>query len=131
MKANNLSSAIITNKIDECREFYTNNFNAKITFDCGWYLNMEFGEKTSSLQFMSPQQPNQPICEGNGLMYNFDVEDVDLEYKKLTKLGNQIIMPLENHPWGDRGFSILDPNGIMLYIYSIREPAPEFKQYFK
>ena len=131
MKANNLSSAIITNKIDESREFYIKNFNAKITFDCGWYLNMEFGEKTSSLQFMSPQEPNQAVCEGNGIMYNFDVDDVDLEYEKLTKLGNQIIMPLEDHPWGDRGFSILDPNGIMLYIYSMREPAEEFKQYFK
>lgn len=130
MKASNLSTAIITNKIDESREFYIKNFNAKITFDCGWYLNMEFGAKTSSLQFMSPQEPNQPTSDGKGLMYNFEVADVDLEYEKLTKLGNQAIMPLDNHPWGDRGFAILDPNGITLYIYSTREPAEEFKQYF-
>jgi len=30
----------------------------------------------------------------------------------------------------DRGFAILDPNGVTLYIYSDREPAEEFKQYF-
>jgi len=131
MKTNNLSSAVITNKIDESREFYTKNFNAKITFDCGWYLNMEFGNDTATLQFMSPQQPNQSTSDGSGLMYNFEVDDVDLEYEKLTKLGNQAIMPLDNHPWGDRGFAILDPNGITLYIYSIREPTEEFKQYFK
>ena len=131
MKANNLSSAIITNKIDESREFYIKNFDAKITFDCGWYLNMEFGEKTSTLQFMSPQDPNQPVFEGGGLMYNFEVDDVDLEYEKLTQFGNQAVMPLDNHPWGDRGFAIMDPNDIMLYIYSTREPAEEFKQYFK
>ncbi len=41
------------------------------------------------------------------------------------------IMPLEDHPWGDRGFAIQDPNGITLYIYSDREPSEEFKQYFK
>lgn len=131
MKTNNLSSAIITTKVDESRDFYIKNFNAKITFDCGWYLNMEFGEKTSTLQFMLPQQPNQPTSDGSGLMYNFEVDDVDLEYERLTKLGNQVIMPLDNHPWGDRGFAILDPNGITLYIYSMREPAEEFKQYFK
>lgn len=131
MKTNNLSACIITNKIDESREFYTKNFNAKITFDCGWYLNMEFGKNTSSLQFMSPQQPNQPTSNGSGLMYNFEVDDVDLEYEKLIKLDNQPIMPLDNHPWGDRGFAILDPNGITLYIYSMREPDEEFKQYFK
>ena len=131
MKTTNLSACIITDKIDESREFYTKNFNAKITFDCDWYLNMKFGKDTSSLQFMSPQQADQPTCDGSGLIYNFEVDDVDLEYEKLTKLGNQLIMPLEDHPWGDRGFAILDPNGISLYIYSTREPAEEFKQYFK
>jgi len=39
-------------------------------------------------------------------------------------------MPLEDHPWGDRGFGIVDPNGIILYFYKKIEPAEEFKQYF-
>ena len=131
MKTNNLSACIVTEKIYECREFYTKNFNAKITFDCGWYLNMEFGNNTATLQFMSPQQPEQPIYNGSGLMYNFDVDDVDAEYERLMQLGNKPAMPLEDHPWGDRGFAILDPNGIMLYIYSNKEPSEEFKQFFK
>ncbi len=59
MKANNLSSCIVTDKVDESREFYIKNFDAKITFDCGWYVNMEFGKNTSTLQFMAPQQPGQ------------------------------------------------------------------------
>jgi uncharacterized glyoxalase superfamily protein PhnB len=131
MKANNLSSCIVTDKVDESREFYIKNFNAKITFDCGWYVNMEFGKNTSTLQFIAPQQPKQPTCNGSGLMYNFEVNDVDQEYERLTQLGNEAVMPLEDHPWGDRGFAILDPNGVMLYIYSNREPTDEFKQYFK
>ncbi|WP_415408167.1 VOC family protein [Sulfurovum sp. CS9] len=131
MKANNLSSCVVTDKVDESREFYMKNFNAKITFDCGWYINMEIGKNTSTLQFMAPQQPGQPTCDGIGLMYNFEVDDVDLEYERLTQLGNEPVMPLEDHPWGDRGFAILDPNGIMLYIYSNTEPSEDFKQYFK
>lgn len=131
MKANNLSSCIVTNNIDESRNFYIKNFNAKITFDCGWYINMEFGNSTAKLQFMSPQQQEQAICNGSGLMYNFDVDDVDTEYERLIQLGNKPAMPLEDHPWGDRGFAILDPNGIMLYIYSNKEPSEEFKQFFK
>ena len=131
MKANNLSSCIVTDKIDESREFYVKNFSAKITFDSGWYVNMEFGKNTSNLQFIAPQQPEQPTCNGSGLMYNFEVDNVDEEYERLTQLGNESVMPLEDHPWGDRAFAILDPNGIMLYIYSNRDPADEFKQYFK
>ncbi len=64
-------------------------------------------------------------------MYNFLVENVDQEYQKLTDSGLTVIVPIEDHPWGDRGFAIQDPNGISLYIHSEREPGEEFKQYFK
>ena len=131
MKANSLSGAFTTNKVEETRDFYVKYFDAKVTFDCGWYVNLEFGNKTSILQFMSPQQPEQPLGSGAGLMYNFAVEDVNQEYEKLTEAGLAVITPLEDHPWGDRGFAIQDPNGISLYIYSERKPSDEFMQYFK
>ena len=83
MLANSLSPCIITAKVEESRDFYVKHFGAKITFDCGWYVNLEFGKGTSL------------------------------------------------HPWGDRGFAVQDPNCIVLYIYSEREPSPEFKQYYK
>ena len=80
---------------------------------------------------MSPQQPGQPLGNSAGLMYNFAVDDVDAEYERLTTAGLDAILPIEDHPWGDRGFAIQDPNGITLYIYSDREPSEEFKQYYK
>jgi uncharacterized glyoxalase superfamily protein PhnB len=79
---------------------------------------------------MTPQ-PNQPACNLTGLTYNFAVSDIDAEFKSLTASGLVPVMPLEDHPWGDRGFAVQDPNGVILYIYSEREPSPEFKQYYK
>ena len=104
---------------------------AKVTFDCGWYVNLQFGDESATLQFMSPQQPEDRLSSGVGLIYNFAVVDVDEEYRKLTDAGLAVVVPLEDHPWGDRGFAIQDPNGISLYIYSEREPAQELKPYFK
>ncbi len=131
MVANILSACIVTEKVEESRDFYVKHFNAKVIFDCGWYVNLEFGKQTSQLQFMAPREPGPPVCNPAGLMYNFSVDDVDQEHSKLTGKGFTPIMPLEDHPWGDRGFAIQDPNGITLYIYSDREPSEEFKQYFK
>lgn len=131
MKAISLSAAFTTNKVEESRDFYIKYLGAKVTFDCGWYVNLEFGNKSSTLQFMSPQQPEQQLSSGSGLMYNFLVENVDQEYQNLTDSGLTVIVPIEDHPWGDRGFAIQDPNGISLYIHSEREPGEEFKQYFK
>jgi uncharacterized glyoxalase superfamily protein PhnB len=131
MIANTLSPCIGTEKVEESRDFYVKYFGAKVTFDCGWYVSMQIGKETSELQFMAPRGNCPPACNSAGLMYNFLVDDVDAEHVRLTAAGLTPIMPLEDHPWGDRGFAILDPNGITLYIYSPREPAEEFKQYVK
>ena len=131
MNINSLSTAFTTQKVEESRDFYIKYFGAKVTFDCGWYVNLQFGGESSTLQFMSPQQPEHSLSESVGLMYNFSVSDVDEEYKRLSEAGLEVTVPLEDHPWGDRGFAIQDPNGITLYIYSDREPSEEFKQYYK
>lgn len=131
MITNVLSPCIVTDKVDKSRDFYVKHFGAKVTFDCGWYVNLTLGNDTSALQFMAPQASGPPACHPAGLIYNFSVDDVDAEYERLTSSGLTPIMPLEDHPWGDRGFAILDPNGISLYIYSDREPSEEFKPYCK
>jgi uncharacterized glyoxalase superfamily protein PhnB len=131
MISNNISPCIVTNKVQESKDFYVQYFDATVTFDCGWYVNLRFGRDTAELQFIAPQQPEQSVCKPDGLMYNFAVEDVDIEHRILTEAGLQTVMPIEDHPWGDRGFAIQDPNGIVLYIYSDREPSEEFKPYCK
>jgi len=129
MHINSLSPCFTTAKVEESRDFYVKYFGAKVTFDCGWYVNLELG-RSASIQFMAPQT-DQPVCNPAGLTYNFSVPDVDVEFQSLTASGLVTIMPIEDHPWGDRGFAVQDPNGIILYIYSEREPSPEFKQYYR
>lgn len=126
-----ISPCICTARIEESRDFYVKYFKAKITFDCGWYVNLQFGDGSAELQFMAPQQPEQSICNGQGLTYNFLVDDVDKEHDRLRNEGLESVMSLEDHPWGDRGFAIQDPNGIILYIFSEIELSEEFKQYRK
>lgn len=126
-----LSAAFTTDKVEETRDFYVRYFDATVTFDCGWYVNMELAGEQASLQFMSPQQSEHKLSSGDGLIYNILVSDVDEQYKRLTGEGLEVVVPLEDHPWGDRGFAVSDPNGIALYLYSLREPTDEFKAFFK
>ena len=51
-------------------------------------------------------------------------------HARLVEAGLKVAMPLEDHPWGDRGFSVTDPIGNAVYLFSDREPADEFKQYY-
>ena len=130
MNINQLSSCFCTKDVSACRDFYQKYLGAEITFDCGWYLNMDIGTKGASIQFMEPQG-DMSTYAGTGVTLNFAVDDVDAEYKRLMDAGLSEAMPLEDHPWGDRGFSVIDPIGNSVYIYSDREPSEEFKQYFK
>jgi len=130
MKTIELSTCFCTDDVDSCSKFYQSHFSAKTIFDCGWYVNLQIGGDGPSIQFMQPQG-EMPLFDGRGVTLNFKVDDVDSEYVRLTEAGLKTVMPLEDHPWGDRGFSIIDPIGNSIYIYSDREPTDEFKQYYR
>jgi uncharacterized glyoxalase superfamily protein PhnB len=130
MRTKELSTCFVANEVDACRQFYQRHFSAKAIFDCGWYVNLRIGGNGPSIQFMQPQK-DMPAFSGAGVMLNFKVDDVDSEHTRLVEAGLQVVMPLEDHPWGDRGFSVIDPIGNSVYIYSDREPSSEFKQYYK
>ncbi len=129
MKTKDLSTCFCTAEVESCREFYIKHFAAKAVFDCGWYVSLKIDKNGPEISFIQPQE-GMPIFGGKGVMLNFNVDDVDEEYTRLTKAGLEVAMPLEDHPWGDRGFSVVDPIGNSVYIYSEREPSEEFKQYF-
>lgn len=130
MKTIELSTLFCTTKVDACREFYRQYFSAEAIFDCGWYVNLRIGKDGPTIQFMQPRE-NFPAFGGAGVLLNFKVDDVDAEHTRLIEAGLKIAMPLEDHPWGDRAFSVIDPIGNAVCIYSDREPSDEYKQYYK
>lgn len=130
MEIKGISTCIITNKIDETKEFYTTKLGTTVTFDCGWYCSLRFGKSESEIQFMTPQSENDKLFQNQGVTYNINVEDVDAVYETIQSLDVPIVDTIADHPWGDRSFVICDPNGVRLYIYSDREPSEEFMAAF-
>jgi len=128
MKTIQLSTCFCTSHVDACRDFYTKYFSAKPVFDCGWYVTLKIDQDGPEVSFIQPQEGMQ-VFSGTGVMLNFKVENVDREHARLTDEGLDMAMPLEDHPWGDRGFSVIDPIGNSVYVYSDREPSDEFRQY--
>jgi len=131
MQTSSVSAAFTTERVAETRDFFVKHLGAEVTFDCGWYVNLQFGSPERSLQFMSPQAEEHRLADPRGLIYNFCVADVDAEHARLTAAGLEPVVPLEDHPWGDRGFGISDPLGITLYLYSERKPSKEFEQFYR
>lgn len=128
MTLQDLSMCFHTKRIQECKDFYVKYFDAIVTFECDWYISILFNkERMITLHFMLPKF-GEPLYGEGGVTLNLFYEDVDAVYEKMVvKSGLNVVEPLEDHDWGDRGFTLKDPIGNILYIYSPREIKGEYK----
>ncbi len=55
--------------------------------------------------------------KGKGMYVYLHVEDVDLEYDRLSKLGLAPATKPRDWPWGNREFVLKDPDGYKLVFY--------------
>ncbi|MEW7291656.1 VOC family protein [Aquimarina sp. 2304DJ70-9] len=122
-----LNAGIITDKLTETKEFYTNVLNFGISFENDFYLLMHTPDKSSEISFLQPNHPSQkPIFQssfnGNGVFLTIEVEEVDKMYKQLKNRGVSIEIEIRDEPWGDRHFAIVDPNGVGIDIVTYKKP---------
>lgn len=118
-----MNAGIITNKIEETKEFYTKNLGFGVTFENEFYLLLHTPNKEAEISFLLPNHPSQqslfqkPFL-GEGMYLTIEVDNVDEVYKEFKEKGMEISIDLRDEPWGDRHFAIKDPNGIGIDIVS-------------
>ncbi|MFZ1806002.1 MAG: VOC family protein [Cyclobacteriaceae bacterium] len=122
-----LNAGIVTSKLEETKAFYTSVLNFGVTFENEFYLLMHTSNQQAELSFLLPDHPTQnPVFQkpfnGQGMYLTIEVDDVDKEYERVTKTGAQIAFKLQDEPWGDRHFAIVDPNGIAIDIVTYSKP---------
>lgn len=123
-----LSITLVTSKIAEVRAFYEQFFSAKTRFDCGYYVVLVISSTQNiEICLMNPQNGSKEFS--GGIFLNIKFENIDAFFEQIDKTGLTICMPLEDHPWGDRGFAVLDPAGAIVYCYNDIPPSEEYKQY--
>ncbi len=131
MNIDQVSFGFTTNKVKETKEFYEKYLGATTIFEKEGYGCLKLGDISNILSIEAPQSPEDKPSDSTGLGFNFNVDDVDLAYDEITSEKLKIVMPIKDHPWGERGFGIKDPNGLTIYIYSVTEPTDEYKKYIK
>jgi len=62
----------------------------------------------------------------SGLLLNFEVEDVDAVYERLTAAGLPIRLDIRDEDFGQRHFITADPNGVLIDIIKPIPPSIEF-----
>ena len=109
----------VTNNVLRLRAFYEAVFGGKTEGD-EWHSTLEVGglhivfllEKNSDFYYEYADGANNTIL-------SFNVDDCDVEYKRLLELGVKLVGEPKTHPWGARSFQFRDPDGNILNFRSI------------
>ena len=101
-------------------------------FDADWYVSIQLENDNSTPIYLSFQSCNSDIpAFTGGITLNMKVADVDACYDELKQTGVSFVEKITDHEWGDRAFSLLDPIGNLVYIYSERELHEKYKDAVK
>lgn len=117
---------VAVREFEASRQFHARHFNARALFEAERYLVLQLGGPLAPELHLMKAEQGQPEFSGDGLMLNLEIDEVDALHAHMAASGVEMRMPLDDHPWGDRAFSCLDPAGLELYCYSPRPMAPEY-----
>jgi uncharacterized glyoxalase superfamily protein PhnB len=122
---------VVTDKLAECREFYTRRLGFQVVFEASWFVYVTSGgDHPYGIAFMAPDHPSQPpgpeAFGGEGMFLTLQVEDAAMEFERLTTAGVSIAYPLKDEPWGQRRFGLFDPAGMWVDVVQQIEPKPGF-----
>ncbi|MEO9460358.1 MAG: VOC family protein [Lentilitoribacter sp.] len=130
MKLTQYYPVVQTKDVEGTAEFYKTHFGFVSRFDSDWYIHLQ-SETDEHINLAVLQHDHETIPEvgrgvSAGVILNFEVDDVDIEYEKMNSAGVRIVKDLQNEEFGQRHFIALDPNGILIDIIKPIPPSDEF-----
>jgi len=131
IKLNSSFPVFIIENLLTAKAYYLENFSFNIVFENEWYLHL-VSESGIQIGFMLPNQSSQPKMfhppySGSGVIFSVEVDDADVAYIKAKENNLDVVLEIRSEDWGQRHFSVKDPNGIYLDIVQAIEPTDEYQ----
>ena len=112
--------------VERSKHFYHDVLGQKVTMDFGANVTFEGGlsiwQTDYALNIIFEDKAKQVQVGANKAEIYFECSGIDAFFEKLKKEQVAIIHPVMEHPWGQRGFRIYDPDG---HIVEFGEPMSE------
>jgi len=135
MKCTQYYPVLMTTDVAATARFYQENFRFKVLFDADWYVHLQ-SEEDEKVNLAVLDQSHETIPEAgrgkgaDGLLLNFEVEDVDAVYEDAKANGLPILQELRDEAFGQRHFITRDPNGVLIDVIKPIPPSEEFLKQF-
>ncbi|MDF5759331.1 VOC family protein [Spongiactinospora sp. TRM90649] len=132
MRLTSFYPVIGVTRMEESRDFYTRLFGFEVTFEADWYVSLRRpGAMPYELALLAHDHPTIPAAyrkPAQGMLLNFEVEDVDAEWERLV-LGEGLKpeLTLRTEDFGQRHFIVPDPNGILIDVIKVIPPTTAYE----
>ena len=107
--------------------FYQQYFRFVPRYVSEWYVHLGHRDHAAvALALVAKDHDTVPgpgRVAAQGLLVNFEVEDVDVEYARLVDLGADVLLPLKDEPFGQRHFIVRAPDGVLVDVITPIPPA--------
>lgn len=137
MKISSFYPVILTEQVAASAEFYRNQFGFETVFEADWYVSLRLSRDTETafeLAILESGHPTVPAAyrnSVNGLILNFEVDDVDAEYERLIKREKlPLQLDIRDEEFGQRHFITSDPNGVLIDVIKIIPPSGAFSEQY-
>jgi catechol 2,3-dioxygenase-like lactoylglutathione lyase family enzyme len=133
MQVSSFYPVIGTKQVAESKDFYTKHFGFSVTFEADWYVSLKKENyELAILDYTHPTVPEGFRKGVQGLILNFEVENVDAEYERLIKKSKlPVQLELRSEDFGQRHFITSDPNGVLIDVITVIPPSEEFASQYK
>ncbi|WUH99232.1 VOC family protein [Spirillospora sp. NBC_00431] len=131
MRLTSFYPVICTSRLQESHRFYTELLGFETTFEADWYVSLRRpGTSPYELALLDHTHPTLPEpyrAPVQGLLLNFEVEDVDAEWERLVQHGGlRPELPLRDEEFGQRHFIVADPNGVLIDVITPIAPTQTY-----
>ena len=133
MKLSSMYPVIGTQALAVTKQFYVDHFEFSVTFEADWYISLireQGGTQLAILDYTHPSVPEKFRKPAQGVLINFEVEDVDGVYAAIQEAKLPIHLPLRDEAWGQRHFITSDPAGLLVDVIKLIPPSEDYSSQY-
>ncbi|WP_040979398.1 VOC family protein [Oceanobacillus jeddahense] len=134
MKISSFYPVLMTKDVSITSAFYVQHFGFSIVFETDWYTSLQQEEIGAELAVLQEDHETVPSSFGTsvqGLILNFEVENVDELYVRLIKEKKlPLHLDLRDEAFGQRHFITSDPSGVLIDVITVIPPDESFQDHY-
>lgn len=129
MRTTSFYPVLLSADVPAASAFYQRHFRFRPMYEADWYVHLQSVEDPgTNLAIVARDHETIPASargQTGGVLLNFEVEDVDAEYRRLGGEGLEVALPLRDEVFGQRHFILQAPDGVLVDVIRPIPPSAE------